>query len=106
MRFLRQSMIGLFLASLTFGLLIYAASLINGAVQTRLANDSSAPPARERVFAVNVVTAAAEDIQPVLETYGEVQSRRLLELRTAVGGRVIGLSENFQEGERVAKAMC
>ena len=103
MRFLRQTMIGLFLASLALGLLVYAASMINGAVQTRLSKDNAAPPARERVFAVNVVTATAEDIQPYLETYGEVQSRRLLELRAAVGGRVIGLADDFEEGGQVTE---
>ncbi len=101
MRFLRQTMIGLFLASVAVGLLVYAASLVGGAVQERLADDASAPPARERVFAVNVITAQAEDIVPTLETYGEVQSRRLLELRAAVGGRVIELSDAFQDGGAV-----
>ena len=101
MRFLRQTMIGLFLASVALGLLVYAASLVGGAVQERLADETTAPPARERVFAVNVTTAQTEDIMPTLETYGEVQSRRLLELRAAVGGRVIELSEAFQDGGRV-----
>ncbi|WP_432816686.1 efflux RND transporter periplasmic adaptor subunit [Sulfitobacter sp. JB4-11] len=101
MRFLRQTMIGLFLASVALGLLVYAASLVGGAVQERLADDQAAPPARERVFAVNVITAEAEDIRPVLQTYGEVQSRRLLELRAAVAGRVVELSEAFQDGGTV-----
>ena len=39
MRFLRQSMIGLFLAAATLGLLTFAASLIGAAVQERLAED-------------------------------------------------------------------
>ena len=33
MRFLRQSMIGLFLAAVTLGLLVYAGTLISGAVR-------------------------------------------------------------------------
>ena len=36
MRFLRQSMIGLFLASLALGLLVYAGQMISGAIHERL----------------------------------------------------------------------
>ncbi|MEP5089822.1 MAG: HlyD family efflux transporter periplasmic adaptor subunit, partial [Paracoccaceae bacterium] len=53
---------------------------------------------RERVFAVNVVTAKSETITPILPAFGEVQSRRTLELRAAVGGRIIELAKEFQEG--------
>lgn len=98
MRFLRQSVIGFFLAAVTLGLLIYAVQMVAGAVQERMAQDTSAPPARERVFSVNVITAQAGDVTPVLETFGEVQSRRTLELRAAVGGRVIALSDRFEDG--------
>jgi len=101
MRFLRQSMIGLFLAACTLGLLVLAVSLISGAVKERLADDPKGPPPRERVFTVNVVTAVAEDIVPILETFGEVQSRRLLELRAAGGGRVIELADDFEDGGAV-----
>ncbi len=101
MRFLRQSMIGLFLAACTLGLLVFAVTLISGAVSERLADDPKGPPARERVFAVNVVTAVAEDVVPVLETFGELQSRRSLELRAAGGGHVIELADDFQDGGAV-----
>ena len=98
MRFLRQSMIGLFLAALTIGLLAYAVTLIGGAVRERMADDAPAPPARERVFAVNVQEARAETITPVLQSFGELQSRSLLELRAAGGGRVIELAPGFEDG--------
>ncbi len=101
MRFLRQSVIGFFLAAVTLALLIYAVQMVVGAVQERMAQDTRSPPARERVFAVNVVTAKPETIVPVLETFGEVQSRRTLELRAAVGGRVVALSEQFEDGGSV-----
>lgn len=91
-------MIGLFLAAVTFGLLVFAVSLISGAVRERLADDPKGPPARERVFAVNVVTAELSNIAPVLESFGEVQSRRQLELRAANGGRVIELADGFEDG--------
>ena len=101
MRFLRQSMIGLFLAAATLGLLFWAAQLISGAVRERMADDPAPPPARERVFAVNVLLAEAGRETPVLETFGEIQSRRRLELRAAVGGRVVQLAEDFEDGRPV-----
>lgn len=98
MRFLRQSMIGLFLAAVTVGLLVYAVSLISGALSASMANERKAPPPRERVFSVNVTVAQPTDETPLLETFGEVQSRRQLELRAAVGGRVIELADAFEDG--------
>lgn len=101
MRFIRQSMIGLFLAAVTLGLLVWAVEIIGGAVQTRLADDPAVPPARERVFTVNVTTAQTGAQTPVLETFGEIASRRTLELRAAGGGRVISLSDGFEDGGTV-----
>lgn len=101
MRFLRQSMIGLFLASVALGLLVYAGALVSGAIQDRMANEKPSPPARERVFAVNVVTPDRTDETPYLESFGEIESRRQLELRAAVGGRVIALDPAFEDGGAV-----
>lgn len=98
MRFLRQSLVGLFLTALTVALLIYAGDLVISAVKTRMNDEKAAPIARERVFAVNVQTAEMQRIAPVLEAFGEVQSRRTLELRAAAGGRVIMLADQFEEG--------
>ncbi|NSY37985.1 efflux RND transporter periplasmic adaptor subunit [Leisingera sp. ANG59] len=101
MRFLRQSMMGLFLASLTAALLLYAGQLIFGAIEAQLNAERKAPPVRERVFAVNVVTADLQTVAPELTAFGRVESRRTLELRTAAGGRVVQLSEDFEEGGAV-----
>lgn len=101
MRFLRQSLLGLFLAAVTLALLLYAGQTIMGAVQERLAEEPRVPQARERVFAVNVETAREQTVTPYQEAFGEVQSRRTLELRAAAGGRVVMLSEGFVEGGAV-----
>ncbi|WP_171175702.1 efflux RND transporter periplasmic adaptor subunit [Ruegeria sp. HKCCD8929] len=101
MRFLRQSLVGVFLASLTLALLIYAAQLVMGAVQEFMAQDNRQPESRERIFTVNVQTAELRTVTPYLEAFGEVQSRRRLELRAAIGGRVVALSEDFEEGGAV-----
>ena len=103
MRFLRQSLTGLVLAALTLGLLVYAGVLVQGAVQTRLADTPEPAPARERVFAVNVVEAQPASVTPVLSAYGTVQSRRELEIRTALTGRVIELADGFEEGGQVTE---
>jgi len=102
MRFLRQSMIGLFLAAITLGLLAFAVSSVGGAISARMAQEPRIPPARERVFTVNVIQAQAGDETPVLTTFGEVSSRRLLELRAARAGRVIAIADGFEDGGRVS----
>ncbi|MDE4174818.1 efflux RND transporter periplasmic adaptor subunit [Phaeobacter sp. PT47_59] len=101
MRFLRHSLMGLFLAALTLGLLAWAGSLVMGAIEARMNAEPRTPPARERIFAVRVVTADEQTIAPELIAFGRIESRRTLELRTALGGRVIHLSDHFEEGGRV-----
>lgn len=103
MRFLRQSLIGLVLAALTLGLLAYAGSIVSGAVQERFAREANTPPPRERVFAVGVVRAESGTETPVLEAFGEIKSRRTLELRAAASGRVIELADGFEDGGEVAQ---
>ncbi len=98
MRFLRQSLVGVFLASLTLALLFVAAQMIANALQDVLTRDENRPPAQERVFAVSVKPALVETVIPYLDAFGEVQSRRRLELRAALGGRVVSLAEEFEDG--------
>lgn len=101
MRFLRQSMMGLFLASVALGLFVYAVAIVNRAIQDQLAEERVAPPARERVFAVNIVEAELTTEVPILETFGEVRARRTLELRATIAGRVVALSPSFEDGASV-----
>ncbi|MEM1075711.1 MAG: HlyD family efflux transporter periplasmic adaptor subunit [Pseudomonadota bacterium] len=101
MRFIRHSITGLFLASLTMGLLIYAGYIVYDALQDRWARANTEAPARERVFVVDLVTARSGVETPVLETFGEIKTRRTLELRAAVSGRVVGLAPNFEDGGKV-----
>ena len=53
MRFLRHSLTGLFLLSLTLGLLVYAGHMVYSAVQERMTSEPDIPERRERVYAVN-----------------------------------------------------
>ncbi|SHH53044.1 efflux RND transporter periplasmic adaptor subunit [Marivita hallyeonensis] len=101
MRFFRRSLTGLFLLSLTLGLLAYAGVQVRDAVQDRMAQEPRAFQQRERVFAVNVVPFTLETITPELTAFGEIESRRTLEIRAAVGGRVTEIAPNFVEGGEV-----
>lgn len=101
MRFLRRSLVGLFLLAVTIGLATLAGNTVWRALEARWSDEPQARPARERVFAANVMTIAPETIRPVLSTFGEVRSRRTLELRASAGGEVIWLSDKFEEGGEV-----
>ena len=101
MRFLRKSLTGLFLLSLTLGLLVYAGVLVRDAVQHAMTQEPWMPNARERVFTVNVVEARPETLRPILQAFGEVQSRRTLELRAATSGALLDLAPDFVEGGQV-----
>ncbi|MBN7783722.1 HlyD family efflux transporter periplasmic adaptor subunit [Ponticoccus gilvus] len=101
MRFLRKSLTGLFLLSLTLGLLVYAGVLVRDAVQHAMTQEPRMPNARERVFTVNVVEARPEALRPILQAFGEVQSRRTLELRAAASGALLDLAPDFVEGGQV-----
>lgn len=101
MRFLRRSIVAVFLLALTVGLLALAGGTVYGALQERWSQEARQRPARERVFAANVVEVRPERVTPVLETFGEVRARRELDLRTAVGGTVIELAANVEEGGTV-----
>lgn len=101
MRFLRQSLMGLFLAALSLGLLAYAAQMIREAVQVRLDAAQTETRDSERVFAVGVTTVAPGREIPHLDAYGEIRARRTLELRAAASGWVIEMSDSFVEGGAV-----
>ena len=101
MRFLRRSVVGIFLLSLTVGLLAWAGNTFYGAVQIRMEQENRNRPARERVFAANVVTVEPRTIVPILTSFGEVRSRRTLDLRATAGGKIVELAEGFEEGGSV-----
>ena len=101
MRFFRKSIVGLMLLSLSLGLLTFAGQMISNSMKERAGNDKRTPQKRERMFTVNVVSAEPQSIAPVLQAFGEIQSRRSLDLRMPKGGQIIMLSDNFVEGGQV-----
>lgn len=98
MRFLQRGLTGLFIFAVTLGLLTYGAILVRGAVEDRMSQEARVPPARERVFSVNAQRVVTETLTPVISAYGEVKSLRTLEIRPAVGGTIVEMSETFVEG--------
>lgn len=102
MRFFRRALVGLFLLSLTVGLLAVAGSTVFTALQSRWAEEARTPPARERVFTAEVVTFTPQIATPVLTAFGEIRSRRTLELRAPAAGTVIELAAGFEDGGAVA----
>lgn len=98
MRFLRRSLVGVFLLAMTVALAGLAMQTVYGALEEAWNRDAPGPRVRERVFAVDLVGVEPGTIEPVLGTFGQIQSRRTLEVRATVGGMVVGLSEAFEEG--------
>ncbi len=102
MRFLRRSLVGLFLLSVTAALIAVAGNAVYSALEARRTAEGDERPARERVFAVNVTAIELGELTPQIRSFGEVQSRRTLEIRASSSGEIVWLSERFEEGARVA----
>ncbi len=103
MRFFTRAIMGVFLAAVTIGLLGLGAQIIISATAARLADDAAPPPRAERIYSANVIMVDAATIAPVVTAYGEVRSRRTLELRSAVGGTITDLAPGFEDGASVAE---
>ena len=101
MRFLRKSLIGFFLCSVVAAILVYAGDMVLNALLEKAAQPGRTSPNKERIFAVNVVTATPRTEQPKLTAFGDVRSRRILDIRAALSGQVIKLSSEFVEGGQV-----
>lgn len=103
MQFLRRSLVGLFLLSVTLGLLAVAGNMMFEAARERLADTPRDRSARERVMAVTTLEMQPETVTPVLSVFGTVQSRRTLEIRAATGGRVAQLDRGLADGAEVTQ---
>lgn len=102
MRFLTRSLIALFLVAMSVAALGYAGYTLVGAIQSRAEAPANRPQAgRERVFTVRALTVTAGEVTPVLAAFGEVRTRRSLELRAPVGGRVLEVAPGFEDGAQV-----
>lgn len=98
MRFLTRSMIAVFLAALALGLLALAGDMVRSTLAERAAQAERPRMARERVFTARVIALQPGEVAPVLSAFGEVVSRRTLELRAPSAGRIQELADGFEEG--------
>jgi multidrug efflux pump subunit AcrA (membrane-fusion protein) len=101
MRFLRKSLMGLFLVGTTLAIFAFAFVMVRSAIENKDDGQRRGGGQRERTFAVNVVPFEVGKQIPVLKVFGEIQSQRSLDLRAAVSGAVIDLHPNFQNGGQV-----
>lgn len=101
MRFLTRSLIAVFLGAMALGLVAFAGGMVRDTLEARAARQEAPRVARERVFSARVVTLRPGAVAPVLSAFGEVVSRRTLELRAPSAGRILELAPGFEEGAEV-----
>ncbi len=102
MRFLTRSLVAVFLAALSLGLLGLAAGTIRATLEERAERAQMPRVARERVFAARVVPVQTGVQTPVLSAFGEVRARRTLELRAPLAGRVLEVAPGVVDGVEVS----
>ena len=103
MRFLTRALTGLFLLSLTVGLLAVAGGTVRNALVERANREPGQRPGQEQVYAANVVAVSLEDVAPELNSFGEILARRSLSVRAPVAGRVVELGEGVEDGGQVTE---
>lgn len=103
MRFVTRAMVAISLLAVTLAVLALAGHTVYSGLQARWAEKSVPRMARERVFAAPVVAVAAGRVVPEMQVYGDVRSRRTLEVRAPRGGRIVWLAEGFEDGAAVAE---
>lgn len=98
MRFLRRSLVGLFLLAATLALFGVAGAMVYDAVQAQMNEEPRSRPQRETVQIVNAVPVQVGEITPELQVFGEVRATRTLDIRPSAGGRVVEVSPDFRDG--------
>jgi biotin carboxyl carrier protein len=101
MKFLRRALTGLFLTSITIGMIGFGVWRIyttgDGAGSRRPSQ------VQEREYNVDVATLQPKTVTPVISAYGQVRAWRMLEIRSAESGPIVEISPNFRDGAIVAK---
>ena len=98
MNFLLRSFLGLIILGITLGFLIFGSFVLIEALKKRSEKSDNRRFQKERVFAVNVETLNKQIASPKILSYGEIYSKRMLEIRPLVSGRLDYVSEKFVEG--------
>lgn len=92
---------GLFLLAVTLALLAVGAVTLKSAYDASREPATASRDARERVFSVRVQALEPGRLTPEMTAFGEIRSRRRLELRVAAEGPIIELAPEFADGTRV-----
>ena len=98
MNFLLRSFLGLIILSITLGFLVFGSFVLIEALKKRSEKSDNRRFQKEGVFAVNVETLNKQIASPKILSYGEIYSKRMLEIRPLVSGRLDYVSEKFVEG--------
>ena len=101
MRFLRRSLVGLFLLAATLALFGVAGAMVYDAVQAQMNEEPRNRPQRETVQIVNALVIKVEQVTPELRVFGQIRATRTLDIRPSASGRVIEVSANFRDGGAV-----
>lgn len=101
MRFLLRSLSGLFITFLTIGLLFVAGMQLWQAANSRGGTGGGGREASEQVYTARLIEVVAGEVQPLLDLFGTVNSRRRLELRAGAAGQIVMLDPAMQEGGQV-----
>lgn len=102
MRFLMRSLVGLLLFIGAIAAVALGGWRVAAVMEAETAQDRGDGAASERVFTVATARIAQGEERPTIGAYGEIRSWRTLELRAAVTGRLVYLSDKFRDGELVA----
>lgn len=93
---------GLAIGGVSLALLLTAAGIVHDAWQDRVGSASKKKQPRERAYSVIVEPLQAETVSPIITAYGHLESGRTLELRAAVAGKLLSLSDELRDGGVVA----
>lgn len=102
MRFLVRSLVAVGLLAVTLAVLALAGQTVIDAMQKRMADKAAPRAVRERVFAATVLPVRLGAVTPEMTVYGEVRSRRTLDIRAPRAGRIVWLADGFEDGAEVA----
>ncbi|MCI2398985.1 HlyD family efflux transporter periplasmic adaptor subunit [Aliiroseovarius subalbicans] len=102
MRMLTRTSFGLAVGGAALAVLFSAGGMLYRAWEDGSSAATNVRTPRERIYSVTVGVLEAEVVTPVVTGYGHLTSGRTLDLRSAVAGTLVELSENFRDGGVVA----
>ncbi len=100
---LTRAGMGLAISGAAIALTLAAFGITYRAWQDGNGGATAARTPRERAYAVETATLEAVTVTPIITSYGRLESGRTLELRAALAGTLVELSETFRDGGAVTE---